>query len=316
MSGRFAVIPIRVLEDERIGMSHLRVLVALGSYCDKNGWARPKSASVASMVKLSPGRVRTCLAELQDFGMVEIHAQFRPDGSQTANHYRVIMDVDAPPIEVIAAAAKTPSEIQTPPLAADTPCLPQEQTPPVCAKGEHPPSALGADTNERTIGTDQVNGPSERPPAPPAAPSPAPAPAPAAPKVEAKNFTAEDLEQLGVDPQHALDWLKVRKRKRADNTPSALKALVREAGAAGITVSAAVQMAAERGWQSFQAIYIAKGAQGGVKSFHEAEQAAKTDRASQFMPSRKVAPAAAVVVPPIQTLVPGADGVLQIGGAA
>lgn len=315
MSGRFAVIPIRVLEDERIGMSHLRVLVALGSYCDKNGWARPKSASVAAMVKLSPGRVRTCLAELESFGMVEIHAQFRPDGSQTANHYRVIMDVDAPPIDVVAAAAKTPSEIQTPPPKPDTPCLPMDKTPPVCPKDGHPPSALGADTNERTIGTDHENGPSERPPAPPAATVEASAPVPQ--PVNERPFTADDLVQLGVEAQHAVDWLKVRKAKRAGNTQSALKALIREAGKAGITIAAAVEMAAERNWQSFQAEYIAgKGKQGAAKSFYESEQGAKADRAQQFMPTRKSASAAAVVVPPMQTLVPGADGVLQIGGAA
>lgn len=50
-------------------------------------------------------------------------------------------------------------------------------------------------------------------------------------------------------------------------------------------------------------------------SYFESEQAAKTQRATQFMPSRKSAPAAAAVVPPLQTLLPGADGVLEIGGA-
>lgn len=69
-----------------------------------------------------------------------------------------------------------------------------------------------------------------------------------------KTFNAlEALIELGVDEQVADDWLKLRRRKRADLTRTALDGLVREANKAGISPAKAVRICAERGWQSFRA---------------------------------------------------------------
>ena len=59
------------------------------------------------------------------------------------------------------------------------------------------------------------------------------------------------LTDLGVDEQHAKDWLKVRKAKRAPLTDTALDDLKHEAGKAGITGAEAVAIRARRSWQSF-----------------------------------------------------------------
>lgn len=60
----------------------------------------------------------------------------------------------------------------------------------------------------------------------------------------------------GVPMNIVEDWLKVRKEKRASNTESAMRKLVRECERAGITLIEAVTMCAENSWQSFQARYL------------------------------------------------------------
>lgn len=58
---------------------------------------------------------------------------------------------------------------------------------------------------------------------------------------------------MGCDPDHARDWLQVRKKKKSDLTPTAWKGMEREASKAGISVAQAVQISAERGWIGFKA---------------------------------------------------------------
>lgn len=71
------------------------------------------------------------------------------------------------------------------------------------------------------------------------------------------NWVSE-LVAIGVDEQHAKDWLAVRKQKKAAMTQTALKLLVTEAAKANITVAGAVEIAAARGWQSLKAEWLEK----------------------------------------------------------
>lgn len=68
-------------------------------------------------------------------------------------------------------------------------------------------------------------------------------------------LTLDDLISFGIDRQHAVDWLIVRKQKKAALTPTAWKRMVTEAGKAGITPGQAVQIAAEKSWQAFDSSY-------------------------------------------------------------
>lgn len=61
-----------------------------------------------------------------------------------------------------------------------------------------------------------------------------------------------ELINLGVDEQHAKDWLSSRKKKL---TQTALNALVRECGKGNTSVARAVEACAERGWESYQSHY-------------------------------------------------------------
>lgn len=53
------------------------------------------------------------------------------------------------------------------------------------------------------------------------------------------------------------DFLKLREKKKAPFTETALKGIVREAAKAGYSVESALQTCCERGWQSFKADWVA-----------------------------------------------------------
>jgi hypothetical protein len=72
-------------------------------------------------------------------------------------------------------------------------------------------------------------------------------------KVVADLVGVDQMVSEGCLLEHARDFLTVRKKKRADLTPTAWAGIVREASKAGIPVGQAVQVSAERGWQSFKA---------------------------------------------------------------
>ena len=72
------------------------------------------------------------------------------------------------------------------------------------------------------------------------------------PKPTTKNWL-QVLKDLDVDENHARDWLKVRAKKKAELTETALKAMQREAGKAGISLDRAVQICAEKTWGAFNA---------------------------------------------------------------
>lgn len=66
-----------------------------------------------------------------------------------------------------------------------------------------------------------------------------------------------DLVAGGVSELHANAWLQVRKAHRAPLTPVAWKAVVREAGDAGISLDDAVRISAENSWRGFRADWYA-----------------------------------------------------------
>lgn len=66
-------------------------------------------------------------------------------------------------------------------------------------------------------------------------------------------LSASDLVAMGVDEQVAIDFLSIRKAKKAPLTTTALKGIEKEAEKAGVTLSTALATCAVRGWQSFKA---------------------------------------------------------------
>lgn len=63
----------------------------------------------------------------------------------------------------------------------------------------------------------------------------------------------------GVDGLVAVDWLALRKAKKAPVTETALRGIEREAGKAGLPLSEAIRTCCERGWSGFKADWVAGG---------------------------------------------------------
>lgn len=68
-----------------------------------------------------------------------------------------------------------------------------------------------------------------------------------------KIIKVKDLVSLGVDEQHAKDWLAIRKIKKAPLTQTALAGVQREAAKAGKTLAQAVEIAAIESWAGYKA---------------------------------------------------------------
>lgn len=91
--------------------------------------------------------------------------------------------------------------------------------------------------------------------------------APGKPERE-KSITVKQLIGMGVDEQHAKDWLAVRKAKRAPLTPTALEGVRKEAEKAGKTLAQAIEIAANENWAGYKASWAVGSKQGDKPSMH------------------------------------------------
>jgi len=67
-----------------------------------------------------------------------------------------------------------------------------------------------------------------------------------------------ELVELGVDKQHASDWLAARKVKRLPLTRTAMQGVIDEAEKAGLTVAQAITLSAKESWGGFKASWVKK----------------------------------------------------------
>lgn len=92
-SGTLSIIQAAAIDDRRMGASALRVLVALGTYADSDGWCWPKQRQLAARIGVTRQAVSRALLELESYGYIEIHRQHdEATGSQIASRYRVVME--------------------------------------------------------------------------------------------------------------------------------------------------------------------------------------------------------------------------------
>ena len=83
-----------------------------------------------------------------------------------------------------------------------------------------------------------------------------------------KVITAKQLEAMGVDQQHARDWLEARKAKRLKLTQTALDGVASEAEKAGLTLAQAIAKSAAEGWAGFKASWLDGSKPNGKPSMH------------------------------------------------
>ncbi len=131
-------------------------------------------------------------------------------------------------------------------------------------------------------------------------------------------FTAE-LVKLGVTPQTAADWMAVRKAKKAAHTLRALEGFIRNVDTIGCTHEAAARLCAERSWIGFDSTYAqaqalkpGKGPSSAPMSYAEADLDRKRRQADEALyPNGRPNNLMPRPLVPQQTLLPGADGVME-----
>lgn len=91
---RYSLFAARAVFDPRLTATDVRVLAALGTYSNKQGWCNPKQATVAIRVGVSRTTVTASLKRLMETGYVETTHQVVAGRGQTASKYRVILDLE------------------------------------------------------------------------------------------------------------------------------------------------------------------------------------------------------------------------------
>lgn len=102
---RFSITQARAVKDKRVSNAQHRTLAALGLYGDADGWCFPNQSTLAEDLGKSRQAVSADLNALAKLGYVEIHHQFRENGSQKGNRYRLIFDT--PPQAQLAPPASS-----------------------------------------------------------------------------------------------------------------------------------------------------------------------------------------------------------------
>lgn len=113
----------RAVFDERLCARDVRVLAALGTFTDRQGWCHPSQATIAKRIGAQRSHVNTSIKTLVKTGYVQAVKQVKDNGAQTVNLYRVLLDLSAPEAAYEAAdAAIVPVRLMDPPLSiSETP---------------------------------------------------------------------------------------------------------------------------------------------------------------------------------------------------
>lgn len=129
--GQFAIIPARALDDVRLDGKdkHLRALLVLGTYADKNGRCFPSLSTIGKQIGAARSTASGIVHDLESWGYVSITEQTKEDSGQTSNMYRIIHDAElpvqfdrttaAPPVQNSRMNSDTP--LQTTSVVSDTP---------------------------------------------------------------------------------------------------------------------------------------------------------------------------------------------------
>lgn len=96
-SGRFAILPARAIDDARLAPAAVRVLAALSTYADREGWCYPSRRTVAARLGVNVQAVQRQERALVAAGYLQIERRYHPDGAERVPLRRVLYDVQLPP---------------------------------------------------------------------------------------------------------------------------------------------------------------------------------------------------------------------------
>jgi hypothetical protein len=95
-SGRFAIVPARAVDDNRLEPAALLILVALGTYSDRDGYCWPSQQVIADRIGVTRQAVGRQIGILQNLGYIEIKRLWDKDAQKTHNAYKVLFDAELP----------------------------------------------------------------------------------------------------------------------------------------------------------------------------------------------------------------------------
>lgn len=121
---RYSLFAARAVFDPRLTATDVRVLAALGTYTNKQGWCNPKHATIAIRTGVSRATVVSSMKRLAEFGYVQTVKQIVAGRGQICSKYRVILDLEPLSNELTPGLADV-SEDDTPMSEEATPrCQP------------------------------------------------------------------------------------------------------------------------------------------------------------------------------------------------
>lgn len=121
---RFTIFAARAVFDETLTATDVRVLAALGTFTDRQGWCFPSQGLISDRIGAERATVNRSVKKLVKAGYVQAVRQARDDGGKGVSLYRVLMDISAP--EAVEAAAQV---IDAERNSTDTPHVSSEHIP-------------------------------------------------------------------------------------------------------------------------------------------------------------------------------------------
>ncbi len=215
------------------------VLVSMADHADEDGACFPSVARLAAHTELSERAVRSALRRLEAAGLVKSRAR-----SGTSTLYVLNLETPAPsaaPASRSAPAVGAGGQ-DVPPTPAPDAAPPRQDVPDTPAPAAPKPSLNHQMNHHLTTnkGADE----------------PAPSDVGVETQAAKRGPGVRELVAEGVDRQHAEDWLKIRRAKKAPLTETALDIVKREAAKAGITLAEAIAHAASSNWAGFKAKWL------------------------------------------------------------
>lgn len=95
-SGRMSIIPARAVDDNRLEPAALLVLVALGTYGDRDGYCWPSQQVIADRIGVSRQAVGRQITILHNLGYIEIKRLWNKETQKTHNAYKILFDNELP----------------------------------------------------------------------------------------------------------------------------------------------------------------------------------------------------------------------------
>lgn len=91
---RYSIFAASAVFDERLGANDVRVLAALGTYADNQGWCFPNQGTLAEKIGCTRQTIAAAMGRLVDCGYVEKQTRTTRGRGKVGYNYRVVIDAE------------------------------------------------------------------------------------------------------------------------------------------------------------------------------------------------------------------------------